>query len=200
MVVCRQSTILLIKTCNFVLKKSAMKFFFGQVCFWILVIILLTLLFGSKNGRYAESFYFVAMLVPVIVASSYFFNEFLVPRYLFKRKLLRFALYSIYMLIISMYLQMLVMTWAFVFLANYQFDEMIPVTTNVFMLAVTLYCIVFMYAFILLVRKALRNEESILRYKAAKDELLIDFITVRVNRKMNKISKNDIDYLESLGD
>jgi len=173
---------------------------FGQVCFWILVIIGLTILFGSKNSRYTESFYFVSMLLPVIVGTSYFFNGFLVPKFLFQRKLFKFAVYSIYMLITSLYLQILVITFAFIFLANYQYGNMIPITTDVFMLATTLYCIVFIYGFILLVRKSFLTEASILKYREEKSKQKVDFLTVRINRKMNNITRKDIDYLESLGD
>src|SRR5690606_16376739 len=86
------------------------------------------------------------------------------------------------------------------FLANYLYENMIPVTTNVFMLAITLYCIVFFYGFILLVRKSFLIEASILEYKEEKYKQKIDFLTIRINRKMNNIPRNDIDYLESLGD
>ncbi len=95
----------------------------GQVYFWVVVILVLTLLFGGPHNRYTESFYFVAMLLPVVVGTSCFFNEFLVPRFLFQRKLFKFALYTIYMIIISMYLEILVITWAFIFLANKKLNK-----------------------------------------------------------------------------
>ena len=132
----------------------------GQVVFWLLVISLLTVLFGHSNSSYSESFYFVSMLLPVIVGTSYFFNSFLVPGYLFKKKVFKFILYSFYMLIISAWLEVLVVMLTFVVLANYQYENMNPVTTNVFVLAVTLYCIVFVYGFILLVLQSFMNQQK----------------------------------------
>lgn len=172
----------------------------AQVIFWIAVILVLTLLFGSPHGRYTESFYFVSLLLPVVVGTSYFFNEYLVPRYLLKKKMFKFVLYTMYMIIISLYLEVWIIMLAFMFLANYQFQNMIPVTTNVFVLAVTLYCIVFMYGFILLVRRSFLSEKSIQELEEEKDKQKIDYLSVRVDRKTSLIARNDIDYIESLGD
>jgi DNA-binding LytR/AlgR family response regulator len=172
----------------------------NQVLFWIIVLLALTFIFGLPNSRYIESFSFVALLLPVVIGTSYFFIEYLVPRYLFQKKLMKFTLYSIYMIIISMYLEFLVITLAFIYLANYQYENMIPVTTNVFILAITLYCIVFIYGFILLTKKIFRTEQSLLAFEEEKIKQKTLYLTVRVNRKMNKIPLEDIDYLESLGD
>lgn len=171
-----------------------------KILFWIIVLLALTLIFGMPNSRYIESFSFVVLLLPVVIGTSYFFTEYLVPRYLFQKKLMKFTLYSIYMIIISMYLEFLVITVAFIFLANYQYQNMIPLTTNVFVLATTLYCIVFIYGFILLTKKIFRTEQSLLAFKEEKDKQKIHYLTVRVNRQINKILLKDIEYLESLGD
>lgn len=173
---------------------------FGQVLFWLLVILLLTLLFGSSDSNYTESFYFVAMLLPVIVGTSYFFNDYLVPRYLFKRRLFKFILYALYMLIISAWLEILVIMLAFVMLANYQYKNMNPVSTNVFVLAVTLYCIVLLYGFILLVLRSFRHQKRMQKLEEEIDKQKNDFLIVRAERKMNKIPRDEIEYLESLGD
>lgn len=173
---------------------------FGQVVFWLVIVVLLSLLFGSSHTNYTESFYFVAMLLPIIVGTSYFFNEYLVPHYLFKRRFFRFILYSLYMLIISAWLEILVIMLAFVILANYQYKNMNPVTTNVFVLAVTLYCIVLLYGFILLVLRLFQNQQRMQNLEEEVDKQKTDFLLVRVDRRMNKIPREEIEYLESLGD
>ncbi len=171
-----------------------------QIIFWILVIILLTFTFGYSHHNYLYSFYFVSFLLPVIVGTSYFYNLFLIPRYLLKKRYLKFILYSIYALIISMYLEMMVIFLAFTILANYHYQDMNPVTTNIFVLAVTLYAVVFLNAFILLVKKYFVDQENIKRLRADKEKLNKGYLPVRADRKTVRIRYEDIEYIESLGD
>lgn len=173
---------------------------FGQVVFWIAVIVFLTLLFGQPNSSYAESFFFVSMLLPVIIGTSYFFNTFLVPRYLFQKKVFKFILYSFYMLVISAWLSVLVVMLALVVLANYQYENMNPITTNVLMLGVTLYSIVFLYGFILLVMQSFMSQQKIKTLEEAMDKQKTECLIVRADRKQSKIPLEEIAYIESLGD
>ncbi|MEO1256001.1 MAG: hypothetical protein AAFY41_14115, partial [Bacteroidota bacterium] len=54
--------------------------------FWIFVWIALTLLFSTSLDSLLISFYFVSILMPVVLATSFFFNRFLVPQYLITGK------------------------------------------------------------------------------------------------------------------
>lgn len=76
------------------------------------------------------------------------FSDYLVPRYLLQKKYFKFTLYTLYTVIVSINLEILVIVLAFVILANYQYDHMIPATKNVFSLAITMYFIVLIKAFI----------------------------------------------------
>ncbi|SDM09196.1 LytTr DNA-binding domain-containing protein [Catalinimonas alkaloidigena] len=171
-----------------------------HVVFWVAVLLVLTFIFGVSGGSYLESFYFVAMLLPVVVGTSYFFNEYLAPRFLFQKKLLKFILYSVYMLVVSLYLEMIVVTLTFMYLANYQYKNMNPVTSNVFVLALTLYCIVFLYGFIQLARRAFRSQRLIQTFEEDKVKQEENFLQVRVDRKTVPLVRDEIAYLESMGD
>ena len=172
----------------------------GQIIFWIGVILLLTLVFGYAHHSYLYAFYFVTMFLPVIVGTSAFYNRVLIPSYLLKKRYLKFGLYSVYTLIISMYLEMVVIYLAFIILASYQFQKMTPVTTNIFLLAITLYAIVFFNAFILLVKKYLAGQEHLKRLKSEQEKLARGYLLVRSERRQVRIRYEEIVYLESLGD
>jgi hypothetical protein len=58
------------------------------------------------------------MLLPVAVGTSYSFNYFLVPRYLLKKRYKKFSLYLAYLLIVSTWLEMWVITGSFILLAD----------------------------------------------------------------------------------
>ncbi len=173
---------------------------FGQIVFWIGVIILLTLVFGYTHRSYLYALYFVSFLLPVIVGTSYFYNQVLIPRYLLKRKYLKFGLYAVYTLIISMYLEMVVVYLAFIILANYHYQDMLPVTTNIFLLAITLYAIVFLHAFLLLVKKYLTDQEKLKKLRSDKEKHNKGYMLIRSDRKHVRIRFDDMEYIESLGD
>jgi len=171
-----------------------------HILFWVLTGLILVAVFGSTYGDYIKSFYFVTFLLPVAMATSYFFNYHIVPQFLLKKKYARFTLYTIYTLIISFYLEMVVITISFIVLANYNYGELSPIMTNVFVLGFTIYLIVLIKAFYLLYRRFRENEFRLEQLKDEKEALKTAFITVRADRSNHQIKLNELMYLESLSD
>lgn len=171
-----------------------------HILFWILASSLLVLGFGTAQGDYLNSFYFITFLMPVAMATSYFFNYYLVPEFLLKQKYFRFSIYTIYTIVVSLYLEMVVITLSFIILANYNYGELNPMMTNVFVLEFAVYLIVLIKAFFLLFRRVQNNEFKVQQLMEEKEALKTDFITVRADRKNHQIKLDDIIYLESLSD
>ena len=171
-----------------------------HIIFWILASAILVIGFGAAHGDFVNSFYFVTFLLPVAMATSYFFNYYLVPEFLLKRKYLRFAIYTIYTLIVSLYLEMVVITLSFIVLANYNYGALNPTMTNVFVLEFAVYLIVLLKAFFLLFRRVQNNEFKVQQLMEEKEALKTEFITVRADRKNHQVKLDDIIYLESLSD
>jgi len=171
-----------------------------HILFWICIIGLLTIIFGRSYISMTESFYFVCLLLPVIVSTAYFFNYFLVPRYLFTRKYLLFSLYSVYLLIISLNLEMMVITLAFIILAEYNYVNMNPVTADVSILTIALYFVVLFFSFIRLVRYYLNNQNEISRYKVEIEKSALQTISIKENRRNRLVTLDQVKYVESLSD
>lgn len=171
-----------------------------HILFWILAGTLLVVGFGNSYGNFVKSFYFVTFLLPVAMATSYFFNYYLVPKYLLKRKYVRFSIYTVYTLVVSLYLEMVVVTISFIVLANYNYNELDPMMTNIFVLGFAVYLIVLIKAFYLLFRRVKNNEFKVQQLMEEKEALKTEFITVRADRKNHQIKLEDIIYLESLSD
>lgn len=171
-----------------------------HILFWILAGTLLVIGFGNSYGDYVKSFYFVTFLLPVAMATSYFFNYYLVPKYLLERKYLRFTIYTAYTVIVSLYLEMVVITISFIVLANYNYNELDPMMTNIFALGFAVYLIVLIKAFYLLFRRVQNNEFKVQQLIEEKEALKTEFITVRADRKNHQVKLDDILYLESLSD
>ncbi|MDH5476661.1 MAG: LytTR family transcriptional regulator [Cyclobacteriaceae bacterium] len=104
------------------------------------------------------------------------------------------------MLIISMYLEMLVITIAFIVLANYAYSNMSVVSMDVFTLTITLYFVVFFFSFILLVKYIFSSQENIKALEIERKKNEVGSLNVRANRKNTKIVFENIEYIESMGD
>ncbi len=60
---------------------------YQHIIFWILVHASLCLIFGKWFDSYVEAFYYVSLLLPVVMATSYFFSYFLVSPLPFYKKI-----------------------------------------------------------------------------------------------------------------
>ena len=116
----------------------------GHVLFWGGVLVFFVLYFGRAAQSYRQSLLFVALLLPVAMATTYTLTHWLVPRYLLPGRYVRFALYTAYTFVASAYLELVVLVGSFVFLAGYEVGAMNPATLDVFGLVVGLYVVVFL--------------------------------------------------------
>jgi len=171
-----------------------------HIIFWIAVTALLVAIFGQIFESFILSFYFVAMLLPVAVGTAYFFNYFLVPRYLLEKIYGKFSLYFIYLLIVSSCLEMWVIIGSFILLADLNYANLGPVASNIFILTIVLYFIVFLKAFLLLIKRSFAFKQKTDSLRAEKNKFVKGYLTVRADRQQAKVQFEDIRYLESMGD
>lgn len=173
---------------------------YQHIIFWIVVHGSLTLLFGKWFEDYIEAFYYVSLLLPVVIATSYFFNYFLVPRYLFQRKFFLFGLYSFYLLIVSLCLELVASVVAMLLIIQFGINRTGPLVTDVFTLALILYFIVLFKSFILLIKHYFVDQGAISRLEEQQSKMEKGFITVRSNRKTSRIEYDALLYIESMAD
>jgi hypothetical protein len=173
---------------------------YQHIVFWIVVTVALTLLFSNWFSGHAEAFYFVSLLLPVVMATSYFFNYFLVPRYLFTRKFRQFGIYSLYMLVVSLCLELLASVTAMLLIVYMGVNQAGPLVTDVFTLAMILYFVVLIKSFILLIKHYFMDQTAIGELEEQQLKLQKGYLTIRSNRKTSRISYDDLLYIESLAD
>jgi LytS/YehU family sensor histidine kinase len=82
------------------------------------------------------------MLLPITIATTYFLNYYLVPRFILQKKYLLFALYFIYTFIISITLALNVVLLTFVVIADFNVDNMVPASFNIIYLMAGNYLVV----------------------------------------------------------
>ncbi|MEP1033770.1 LytTR family DNA-binding domain-containing protein [Ekhidna sp.] len=171
-----------------------------EFVFWTIVWVILTLLFSSSIESFMVSFYFVTILMPVVIATSIFFNRFLLPRFLLMNRKMKFTIYFAYMLIVSIYLELLVMVVAFVILADYQIENLGKIAGDIYLLTVVLYLVVLVEGLILSIQKLREKANEVDEFKIKLEKEHQKMLSIRSNRKQVVLPLNAILYVESLGD
>lgn len=171
-----------------------------HILFWLAVITILTLIFGRSWGSGAKAFYFISLMLPVVMGTSYFFNYYLVPKFLLNKKYFWFGLYTFYTLVISLYLQMLVLVFSYVYLANFSWEVMDPNSRDTILLAFVMYSIVFFGSFLVMFQQLSERQREIEHFRSEKEKLEKQFLELISNRQLVRIPYDEIVYIESLSD
>jgi two-component system response regulator LytT len=171
-----------------------------HIGYWIFVILVLTFVFGSSWGNNAAAFFFVCMLLPIVIGTSYFFNYVLVPKYYLTKRFAKFAFYTFCTAIISVYLEMMVLVFSYVYLVNLSYQNLNPHASRPILLSVILYLLVFIGSFLLMMNQIIVNRQVIQELLDEKEKMKKSFLEIISNRKTTKIPYDDIVYIESLSD
>lgn len=124
------------------------------------MVAFFTFFFGRESGNFGRSLLFVALLLPVAIATVYMLGDVLVPRYLLRRRYGRFALYTAYVVIISIHLELVVLMLSFIFSAEYRIEDMDPAALDLTGLIVGLYVVVFLGLCIRLIQRSYALQAS----------------------------------------
>lgn len=173
---------------------------YQHIIFWILVHASLTLIFGKYFENYVEAFYYVSLLLPVVLVTTYFFNYFLIPRYLFTRRFIQFGIYTFYMFVISLTLELLASVTSMLMMIKFNINETGPLVTDVFLLGIILHFVVLFMSFILLIKHYFIDQNAIGKLEEEQSKLKKGYITIRSDRKNKRIELNSLLYIESLAD
>ena len=171
-----------------------------HVMYWLLVVVFLTLVFGRSWQNSGAAFYFIAMLLPVVLGTSYFFNYWLVPKYFLKGAYVKFFLYVSYLIVISLYLEAIVLMISYVQLGNFNYDNLAPHASDTLVLAFALYLMVIVGSVLLMTQQMKEYQLVINQLLTEKEKQRIPYLEVKSNRKNTKIPYENIRYIESLSD
>jgi two-component system, LytTR family, response regulator LytT len=171
-----------------------------HVAYWIFVLVVLTLVFGFSWGHRTAAFFFVSMLLPIVLGTSYFFNYVLVQRYYLTKKYGEFAFYTFCLAIISVYLEMMVLLFSYIYMVKFSYDSLNPNATQILLLAVVQYLLVLVGSFLLMMNQITENRQVIQQLLDEKEKMKKSFLEIMSNRKMTKIPFEEIVYIESISD
>lgn len=169
-----------------------------HIAYWIFSVLVLLFAFRSSWGNHNLLIFYIGMFLPIVLGTSYFYNYVIVPKYYLTRRYARFAFYTFCTVIVSWYLEILVLVFAYVTRANFSYT--IPNTILVPRVAIILYMLVFVGSFLFVMNQIIENRQVIQGLRVEKEKLEKSFLEVMSNRRMAKIPYNEIIYIESLSD
>ena len=171
-----------------------------HIVYWISILIVLTIVFGFSWKSHLLALYFSVLLLPIVMITTYVFNLFLVPKYLLTGQYGKFALYFFYMLVVSLYFEMIVSLFSFVIIAGTNTELVDLEGISIFTLGMTLYLIVIATSFMRLVIQFQKGEKLLATLRSDKERNEQQNLLIRADRKNHRIPLDELFYIESLND
>jgi sensor histidine kinase YesM len=163
--------------------------------FWLAVLIVYAVIFGHKHNNYSQTLFLVSLLLPVTITTSYFLNYYLLPRYLMKERYGLFLIYFIYLLIGSLCLEMLIVTFTFLIMAERKIAEMSPASIDMFVVLAALLMIVFLGGAIKLLLHWRNSKEDYQKLMREKVEVELRFLKTQLHPHFLFNTLNNLYYL-----
>ena len=114
-----------------------------HLLFWCGVLLFYTYFFGSGSRNFSDTLKFSFFLMPITIATTYVSVYKLIPDYLITKRYLLFLIYSIYTLIISCYLVLVSIFFSLIYLSNFNYNNMNPLTRNILFIMTSVYLVTF---------------------------------------------------------
>ncbi len=169
-----------------------------HIAYCIFVLFVLLFVFRSAWVNLKLLFFYIGLFLPIVLATSYFFNYVIVPNYYLTRRYARFIFYTFCTAVISWYLEILVLVFAYVTLAK--FSYITPNSVQVARVPIVLYMLVFVGSFLFMMKQIIEKGQVINKLEIEKEKTKKSFLEIMSNRKMIKIPYDEIIYIESLSD
>lgn len=103
---------------------------------------------------------FSMFLMPTTIATTYVSIYKLIPEYLLTKRYVRFGVYTFYTLVISMYLIMISIFFSLIYLSNFEFEQMNPITRNIILVTSSVYLVVILVSAFKLLQLNLKSNKK----------------------------------------
>lgn len=148
---------------------TKIKTFILHLLFWFAVWILFIYFFSYNSNNNSYPVWFSSFLLPITIITSYFWNYFLIPKYLLTKKYFLFCLYGFYTIIISTYLILLTIIFSFIFLTKLNFTNLPPMSKNYFFILILVYLVAGSISFVNILKN---NIDTITKNKELENKIL----------------------------
>ncbi len=166
-----------------------------HVMFWVAILLLYGIFFGRRNNNYLQTLFFVGLLMPVVIAATYFFNYYLIPRFIIAGRYRLFILYSCYTILTALFLEMMVALLTFLVMAELRVHNMSPASVDIFFLLSSFLVVLFLGVAIKMVsfwRQSKNDYQALARERI---EMELKFLKAQLNPHFLFNTLNNLYYL-----
>jgi L-lactate permease len=181
-----------------------------HLLFWLGVAAFYTLYFGFRQDEFGQAFFFVLLLLPVTIGTTYAIVYWLVPRFLLTGQYVRFGLYLCYSILLSLHLELTILVGLYMTVADYQALFVNPNLPDLLDVVLGMYVVVFASLSLNTVRRWRSASETGKALIAEKERILEVLkermpdteasILIWVDREQIPVHLIDIRYVESQRD
>ncbi len=113
-----------------------------HVVLWLVVLLFYTTVFDVGNSLFSSTLYFSLFLMPVTIGTTYISIYKLIPDYLVKKRYLRFSIYAVYTLIISVFAICLSIFFGLAYLSDFQLNTVNTIGRSALFIMTCIYLVV----------------------------------------------------------
>lgn len=166
---------------NLLITKSKYRILW-HVVFWIVVLTYYTFFFGHQGGYYWFTLKFVAILLPVAMGTTYFFNYFLIPKYLFEKRIKTFILLAFYTLVVSFYIiSLIIFPYLIINTSEVNFVILDKSFLDIYFLVVGLYTAIIVAILIKLIKHSYERQHLHLQIVKEKTAAELEALRSQIN-------------------
>jgi len=166
-----------------------------HVIFWIVIILLYGIFFGRRNNNYLQTLFFVGLLMPVVLVATYFFNYYLIPRFIVAGRYRLFILYSCYTILTALFLEMMVALLTFLVMAELRVHSMSPASVDIFFLLSSFLVVLFLGVAIKMVSFWRQSKSDYQALSRERIEMELKFLKAQLNPHFLFNTLNNLYYL-----
>ncbi len=170
----------------------------AHVCFWTIILVFYVLFFGRKSNNYPLTLFFVGLLMPVTIGTTYFVNYVLIPRYLMNGRYASFGLFFTYTLLGSLFLEAIIAMITFIVVAKVSIKDMSPASIDIVFLLTSLLMVIFLASGIKMLLHWKKSKEDYQKLMREKVETELKFLKSQLNPHFLFNTLNNLYYLASV--
>lgn len=168
-----------------------------HIIFWLCVLFFYVLFFGRSNSNYLQTLFFVSLLMPVTIATTYLINYYMVPEFLMRGEYATFLLYTFYLMMTALFMEMMVALLTFIAVAGLNIRDMNAASFDVVFLLTSLLMVVFLGVAIKMILHWRQSREDYQKLMREKIESELKFLKAQLNPHFLFNTLNNLYYLAS---
>jgi sensor histidine kinase YesM len=150
--------------------------------FWLMVLTFYTFYFGHQGGYYWLTFRFVIFLLPIAMGTAYLFNYYLIPKFVLRKRIKTFILFSVYTVIGSFYLiTILIFPFLILSTSEVNFVSLDKSFLDIYFLVVGMYTAIIAAILIKLLKSSYERQNIHLQLLKEKTEAELEMLRSQIN-------------------